>query len=72
VIVAPLKFGGGHLLYRKNENALAGNNQGQYSGFLNTVPSSVVSNHSSGPECCGGEEQCYSAPNSRSQLPDRK
>jgi hypothetical protein len=37
-----IKFGGQYSYYRKNENALAGNNQGIYSGFLNTVPSSVV------------------------------
>jgi hypothetical protein len=37
-----MKFGGQYSMYRKNENALAGNNQGIFSGFLNTVPSSVV------------------------------
>lgn len=37
-----LKFGGQYSYYRKNENALAGINQGQFSGFLNTLPNSVV------------------------------
>ena len=37
-----LKFGGVYSYYRKNENALAGNNAGGFSGFLNTVPASVV------------------------------
>jgi hypothetical protein len=37
-----MKFGGQYSLYRKNEDELAGNNHGAYSGFLNTVPSSVV------------------------------
>jgi len=37
-----LKFGGTYSYYRKNENALSGNNAGGFSGFLNTVPTSVV------------------------------
>ena len=37
-----LKFGGMYSYYRKNENNLAGNNAGGFSGFLNTVPNSVV------------------------------
>jgi hypothetical protein len=37
-----IKFGGQYSYYRKNENALAGVNQGQFSGFLNTLPNSVV------------------------------
>jgi hypothetical protein len=37
-----MKFGGQYSRYRKNENALSGVNQGQFSGFLNTIPSSVV------------------------------
>ncbi|MGE3466957.1 MAG: carboxypeptidase regulatory-like domain-containing protein, partial [Pyrinomonadaceae bacterium] len=32
------KFGGIYSMYRKNENALAGNNEGSFSGFLNTTP----------------------------------
>ena len=32
------KFGGSFSKYRKNENALAGNNEGIFSNFLNTVP----------------------------------
>ncbi len=34
------KFGGIYSRYRKNENALAGNNEGLYSGFVNTQLSS--------------------------------
>src|ERR1043166_6390533 len=37
-----MKFGGTYSLYRKNENALAGNNAGGFSGFLNTTPNSGV------------------------------
>jgi len=36
------KWGAQYSRYRKNENALAGVNQGQYSGFLNTIPTSPV------------------------------
>lgn len=35
-----MKFGGILSRYRKNENALAGNNEGAYSGFLNTLTNS--------------------------------
>lgn len=34
-----MKFGGTYSLYRKNENALSGTNQGSYSAFNNTVTS---------------------------------
>ncbi|HET6979592.1 MAG TPA: carboxypeptidase regulatory-like domain-containing protein [Pyrinomonadaceae bacterium] len=37
-----MKFGGTYSIYRKNENALAGNNAGAFSGFLNTTPNSAV------------------------------
>ncbi len=37
-----MKFGGQYSFYRKNEDELAGNNHGAFSGFLNTLPSSVV------------------------------
>jgi hypothetical protein len=37
-----LKFGAVYGSYRKNENALAGSNEGTFSGFLNTLPTSVV------------------------------
>jgi hypothetical protein len=37
-----LKFGSIYGYYRKNENALAGNNEGIYSGFLNTIASSAT------------------------------
>jgi hypothetical protein len=50
-----MKFGGQYSLYRKNENALAGNNQGSYSGFLNTVPSSVVQTTVLAPNAAAGE-----------------
>ncbi|HEX8097198.1 MAG TPA: hypothetical protein VF507_04150, partial [Pyrinomonadaceae bacterium] len=36
------KYGAQYSRYRKYENALSGVNQGQYSGFLNTIPTSVV------------------------------
>lgn len=36
------KFGGNFSKYRKNENALAGNNEGFFSGFLNTTLSSPI------------------------------
>jgi hypothetical protein len=37
-----IKFGSQFSYYRKNENALAGVNQGQFSAFFNTVPTSPV------------------------------
>jgi len=36
-----MKFGSTWSYYRKNENALAGNNAGGFSGFLNTIPTSL-------------------------------
>jgi len=36
-----LKFGGQYSLYRKNENALAGSNEGTFSSFLNTTANSA-------------------------------
>ena len=36
------KFGGSFSKYRKNENALAGNNEGFFSGFLNTTDASPI------------------------------
>lgn len=36
------KFGGNISRYRKNENALAGNNEGLFSGFLNTADNSAI------------------------------
>src|SRR3989440_199401 len=50
-----IKFGGQFSYYRKNENALAGNNQGFFSGFLNTVPSSVVQAIVLAPNAAVGE-----------------
>ena len=50
-----IKFGGQYSIYRKNENALAGNNQGIFSGFLNTVPSSVVQTTVLAPNAAVGE-----------------
>jgi len=49
------KFGAQYSLYRKNENALAGNNQGIFSTFLNTVPSSVVQTSVLAPNAAAGE-----------------
>jgi hypothetical protein len=37
-----MKFGSTYSRYRKNENALAGSNEGIYSGFLNTLLTSPV------------------------------
>jgi hypothetical protein len=37
-----MKYGGSYSFYRKNENALAGVNQGQFSGFLDTLTTSTV------------------------------
>ncbi len=37
-----VKFGAVYSLYRKNENALAGNNEGLFNGFNNTVASGVT------------------------------
>jgi hypothetical protein len=49
------KFGGVFSYYRKNENALAGNNAGGFSGFLNTVPTSVVQTSVLAPNAAVGE-----------------
>jgi hypothetical protein len=37
-----MKFGGGFSKYRKNENAITGNNEGIFSGFLNTLTTSPI------------------------------
>jgi hypothetical protein len=50
-----LKFGAVYSFYRKNENALAGNNAGGFSGFLNTVPGSVVQTSVLAPNAAAGE-----------------
>ena len=50
-----LKFGGMYSYYRKNENNLAGNNAGGFSGFLNTVPNSVVQSSVLAPNAAAGE-----------------
>jgi hypothetical protein len=41
------KFGGNFSKYRKNENALAGNNEGGFSGFLNTSAAAPATNQGS-------------------------
>ena len=48
-----LKFGGVYGSYRKNENALAGSNEGTYSGFLNTLTTSVVQASVLAPQIAG-------------------
>jgi hypothetical protein len=53
--VHTLKFGGVFSYYRKNENALAGNNAGGFSTFLNTVPTSVVQTSVLAPNAAVGE-----------------
>ncbi len=48
-----LKFGGVYGSYRKNENALAGSNEGTYSGFLNTLTTSTVQASVLAPQVAG-------------------
>ena len=36
-----MRYGSTFSYYRKNENALSGNNAGGFSGFLNTIPTSI-------------------------------
>jgi hypothetical protein len=50
-----LKFGAVYSYYRKNENALSGNNAGGFSTFLNTVPASVVQTSVLAPNAAAGE-----------------
>jgi hypothetical protein len=56
-----LKFGGQYSYYRKNENALVGCsatspcNQGGYTGYFNTIPSSVVQTTVLAPNAAVGE-----------------
>jgi len=48
-----IKFGGVFGYYRKNENALAGNNEGIYSGFNNTIASSPSQTSVLAPQIAG-------------------
>lgn len=48
-----LKFGAVYGSYRKNENALAGSNEGTYSGFLNTLTTSAVQASVLAPQIAG-------------------
>jgi hypothetical protein len=50
-----LKFGAQYSYYRKNENALAGSNEGTYSGFLNTDPNSAQQASVQAPNAAVGE-----------------
>jgi hypothetical protein len=50
-----MKFGGMYSYYRKNENALAGNNAGAFSGFLNTAPNSGVQTSTLAPNAATQE-----------------
>lgn len=50
-----MKFGGMYSMYRKNENALAGNNAGAFSGFLNTAPNSGVQTSTLAPNAASQE-----------------
>ena len=50
-----MKFGGMYSIYRKNENALAGNNAGAFSGFLNTTPNSGVQTSTLAPNAAAQE-----------------
>jgi hypothetical protein len=49
------KFGGQYSLYRKNENALAGSNEGTFSGFLNTTANSAQQTSVQAPNAAVGE-----------------
>lgn len=49
------KFGGQYSFYRKNENALAGSNEGTYSGFLNTTANSAQQTSVLAPNAAVGE-----------------
>lgn len=49
------KFGGQYSLYRKNENALAGSNEGTFSGFLNTTAASAQQTSVLAPNAAVGE-----------------
>jgi hypothetical protein len=49
------KFGGQYSLYRKNENALAGSNEGTFSGFLNTTANSAQQTSVQAPNAAAGE-----------------
>lgn len=48
-----LKFGAVYGSYRKNENALAGSNEGTYSGFLNTTTASAQQSSVLAPQVAG-------------------
>ncbi|MEK6334955.1 MAG: TonB-dependent receptor [Acidobacteriota bacterium] len=50
-----MKFGGTYSIYRKYENALAGNNAGAFSGFLNTTPNSGVQTSTLAPNAATQE-----------------
>jgi len=50
-----VKFGGVYSRYRKYENALAGNNSGAFSGFLNTTPNSGVQTSTLAPNAATQE-----------------
>lgn len=50
-----MKFGGTYSFYRKYENALAGNNAGAFSGFLNTTPNSGVQTSTLAPNAASQE-----------------
>ena len=50
-----MKFGGTYSRYRKYENALAGNNAGAFSGFLNTLPNSGVQTSTLAPNAASQE-----------------
>lgn len=50
-----LKFGSVYGYYRKNENALAGSNEGTYSGFLNTTTASAQQASVQAPNAAAGE-----------------
>ena len=68
------KFGAIYGYYRKNENALsaADSNEGTYSGFLNTIPTSVVQASVLAPQIAGQDNNATRRTSFQSlgQLPD--
>ncbi len=52
------KYGGSFSKYRKNENALAGNNEGAFSGFLNTTAASTQQSSVCAPSQQAANSNC--------------
>lgn len=63
-----LKFGGVYGAYRKNENALAGSNEGTFSGFLNTTAASAQQSSVLAPTALAEPNATIRARNANYQL----